>query len=289
MAARSFRELLSRDEPLILMGAHDALSARLIEQAGFEAYMIGGFPAVGARYGVPDIGLKGLGEISAAVKDITAACELPVLVDCDDGYGDVKNVVHTIHTYERLGAAALMIEDQRWPKRCGHMAGKSVVPAEEMEAKVRAATQERMNRETFIWARTDARGPLGLDEALRRAERYLRAGADGIFVEAPRSVEELEVIGRSFDVPQLANPFEGGLSPLLKPAEYYRLGFGALGYGTNLIMRITRTMQLALRDIRSGKFELMGTGVTLEQYLTAVGIERWAEVENRHGRKAGPG
>jgi 2-methylisocitrate lyase-like PEP mutase family enzyme len=289
MASKSFRELLLRDEPLILMGAHDALSARLIEQAGFEAYMIGGFPAVGARYGVPDIGLKGLGEISAAVKDITAACELPVLVDCDDGYGDVKNVVHTIHTYERLGAAALMIEDQRWPKRCGHMAGKSVIAAEDMEAKVRAAVEERMLPETFIWARTDARGPLGLDEALRRAERYLRAGADGLFVEAPRSVEELEIIGRSFDVPQLANPFEGGLSPVLKPAEYYRLGFRALGYGTNLIMRITKTMQLALEDIRSGKFALMGTGVTLEEYLSAVGIERWDEVENRHGGKAGAG
>jgi 2-methylisocitrate lyase-like PEP mutase family enzyme len=157
-----------------------------------------------------------------------------------------------------------MIEDQRWPKRCGHMAGKSVIAAEDMEVKVRAAAGERMLPETFIWARTDARGPLGLDEALRRAERYLRAGADGLFVEAPRSVEELEIIGRSFDVPQLANRFEGGLSPVLKPAEYYNLGFRALGYGTNLIMRVTKTMQLALRDIRSGKFALMDTGVALE-------------------------
>src|SRR3990172_2462790 len=150
MAMKSFRELLSREGPLILPGAHDALSARLIKQAGFEAYFVGGFPVVGVRHGVPDIGLKSLGEISSAVRDIIAACDLPVFVDADDGYGDVKNVVHTVHTYERMGVAALLIEDQRWPKRCGHMAGKAVVPAERMEAKIRAATRERMRPETFI-------------------------------------------------------------------------------------------------------------------------------------------
>ena len=282
MPARTFRELLARDGPLILPGAHDALSARLIAQAGFEGYFVGGFPLVGARYGVPDIGLKGLGEISAGVRDIMAASDLPVFVDADDGYGDVKNVVHTVHAYERLGVAALQIEDQRWPKRCGHMAGKVVVPAEEMEAKIRAAASERMHRETFIWARTDARGPLGLDEAMRRAERYLRAGADSIFIEALRSVEEMETVGRAFDVPLQANPLEGGISPILRPEEYHRLGFKVIVYGINLLMQVTKRMKLVLEDIRSGSFELTGTGASFQEYLSVVGFDDWAEIENRN-------
>ena len=278
----TFRELLAGDGPLILPGAHDALSAKLIKQAGFEGYFIGGFPLVGARYGVPDIGLKGFGEISAGIRDIMAACDLPVFVDADDGYGDVKNVVHTVHAYERLGVAALQIEDQRWPKRCGHMAGKVVVPAEEMEAKIRAATGERMRPETFIWARTDARGPLGLDEAMRRAERYLRAGADSIFIEALRSVEEMETVGRAFDVPLQANPLEGGISPILRPEEYYALGFKVIVYGINLLMQVTKRMKLVLEDIRSGRFELTGTGASFQEYLSVVGFDDWAGIETRH-------
>src|SRR5499427_1235166 len=210
----SFRQIITKAAKdrriLVVPGAHDALSARLIERIGFEAYFIGGFPAVGARYGVPDIGLKGFGEISACVRDIMAACDLPVFVDGDDGYGDVKNVVHTVQSYERMGVSAILIEDQQWPKRCGHMVGKKVVPTELAEAKIKAACAERLNPETWILARTDARGVHDLDEAMRRAERFVRAGADGIFIEAPRSVEELEVIGKAFDVPQICNPFMGG-------------------------------------------------------------------------------
>ena len=281
MTRRSFRSLLAADGPLVLPGAHDALAARLIQRAGFEGFFIGGFGVVGARYGVPDVGLKALGDISQAVRDILAACDLPVLVDADDGYGDVKNVVHTVHTYERMGVGALFLEDQRWPKRCGHLEGKAVVPVEEMEAKIRAATTERMNPDTFIIARTDARAVTGLDDAMRRAERYLRAGADCIFIEALRTVEELERVGEAFKL-QVANPLAGGISPILRPEEYYRLGFKILPYGIDLILRVTRTMQLALEDMRSGKFELMGTGASLQEYLSAVEFEEWSGIESRY-------
>jgi 2-methylisocitrate lyase-like PEP mutase family enzyme len=283
MTKKTFRDLLAADGPLVLPGAHDALSARLIKQAGFAGYFIGGFPVVGARYGVPDIGLKGLGEISAAVADIVAACDLPVFVDIDDGYGDVKNAVHTVHTYERLGVAAVQIEDQQWPKRCGHMAGKSVVPAEEMAAKVRAIQQEKMNPDTFLWARTDARGPLGLDEALRRAARYLRAGADGIFVEAPRTLEELERVARAFDVTQAANPLEGGVTPILPPDELYQLGFKVTIYGINLVLHATRTMQLVLEDIRMGHFAMQGKGASFKEFVSAVGFDEWARIDKTFG------
>lgn len=290
MTRNSFRSLLAADGPLILPGAHDALAARLIQRAGFEGYFIGGFGAVGARFGVPDIGLKSLGDISQAVRDILAACELPVLVDADDGYGDVKNVVQTVHTYERMGVGALFLEDQRWPKRCGHLEGKAVVPVEEAEAKIRAAAQERINPDTFLIARTDARAVTGLDDAMRRAERYLKAGADCIFIEALRSVEELERVGKAFDL-QVANPLAGGVSPILRPEEYFRLGFKILPYGIDLILRVTRTMQLALEDMRSGKFALMGTGATLQEYLSVVGFDEWTRIEGSYaaaGRAAEP-
>jgi 2-methylisocitrate lyase-like PEP mutase family enzyme len=287
MTRKPFRSLLAADGPLILPGAHDALAARLIGRAGFEGYFIGGFGAVGARFGVPDIGLKSLGDISLAVRDILAACDLPVLVDADDGYGDVKNVVQTVHTYEQMGVGALFLEDQRWPKRCGHLEGKSVVPVEEHEAKIRAAAQERINPDTFLIARTDARAVTGLDDAMRRAERYLKAGADCIFIEALRTVEELERVGKAFDL-QVANPLAGGVSPILRPEEYFRLGFKILPYGIDLILRVTRTMQLALEDMRSGKFELMGTGATLQEYLSVVGFEEWTRIEGSYrAAKAG--
>lgn len=281
MTRKPFRSLLAAEGPLILPGAHDALAARLIQRAGFPGFFIGGFGAVGARFGVPDIGLKSLGDLSQAVGDIMAASDLPVLVDADDGYGDVKNVVQTVHTYERMGVGALFLEDQRWPKRCGHLEGKSVVPVEQHEAKIRAAAQEKMNPETFLIARTDARAVTGLDDAMRRAERYLKAGADCIFIEALRTVEELERVGKAFDL-QVANPLAGGVSPILRPEEYFRLGFKILPYGIDLILRVTRAMQVALEDMRSGKFALMGTGATLQEYLQVVGFEDWTRIETAY-------
>jgi 2-methylisocitrate lyase-like PEP mutase family enzyme len=281
MKAPTFRSLLDADGPLILPGAHDALAARLIQRAGFKGYFIGGFGAVGARYGVPDIGLKSLGDLSQVVRDIMNACDLPVLVDADDGYGDVKNVVHTVHTYERMGVDALFLEDQRWPKRCGHLEGKKVVPVEEHEVKIRAAVSEKLHPDTFFIARTDARAVTGLDDAMRRAERYLRAGADAIFIEALKSVEEFERVGQAFDL-LVANPLAGGVSPILRPEEYFKLGFKILPYGIDLILRVTRTMQDALEHMRSGRFALMGTGATLQEYLSIVGFDDWTRVENTY-------
>src|SRR2546423_12303081 len=218
-AKPTWKELLARSEPLILPCAHDALSARLIERAGFSAYSVGGYALVGARYALPDIGLIAFGEMSAGIRDIMSASRLPVLIDCDDGYGDVKNVTRTIAGYEAMGVSAIFMEDQRAPKRCGHMAGKAVIPAELMATKLRAAVDARRSADLFIIARTDARAVHGLDEALRRAEIYLKAGADGLFIEAPQSPEELARIGRAFaGVPQLANMLEAcGRTPVLPP------------------------------------------------------------------------
>ena len=280
-----WRELLAIERPLVLPCAHDALSARLIERAGFKAYSIGGFPLVGARHAIPDVGLVALAEMSAGMRDVMAATTLPVLIDGDDGYGDVKNVTRTIRAYEDMGASAIFIEDQVAPKRCGHMAGKDVVPTEAMERKLRAAAGARRDRETFLVARTDARAVHGLDEALRRAERYLKAGADGIFIEAPENIDELTRVGREFrHVPQIANMLEGGRTPLTAPKDLYAMGFAMVAYPTSLIFRVARTIEKALADMQTGRLALEGEGVGFEAFKAIVGYDGWAEIEERFGR-----
>jgi 2-methylisocitrate lyase-like PEP mutase family enzyme len=281
---RSFRQALNRAVAerrlLVVPGAYDALSALLIERAGFDTMFIGGFPVAGARYGVPDIGLKGFTDIAGAVRDIIAATDVPILVDADDGYGDVKNAVHTVQSYERMGASAVFLEDQAWPKRCGHMAGKRVVPAEAMEAKIRATMAERLFPETLICVRTDARAVHGLDEALRRAERYIRAGAEAIFVEAPESVEELKRVAKSFDVPQFANPLVGGRTPLLSPREFEQLGFNAICFGLETIMHAAKAMAAVIEDMRSGAFARRNQGMSFEEFKSVVHYDRWDRIDN---------
>ena len=281
MKRPNWRQALEAERPLLLPVAHDALSARLIERAGFRAYSIGGFALVGSRHALPDVGLVGLGEMSAGMRDIVAASGLPVLIDGDDGYGDVKNVTRTIRTYEEIGAAAILLEDQVAPKRCGHMAGKSVIPADAMATKIRAASAARQDG-IFIVARTDARAAHGLDEALRRAELYLKAGADGIFIEAPETLGELTRVGAEFrHVPQLANMLEGGRTPLLAAAELFNLGFAMIAYPTTLIFRAVRTMEKALADLKAGRLSPAGEGVEFDAYKEIVGFRQWAEIEER--------
>ncbi len=278
----TFRQLVQSERPLVLPGAHDALTALLIRQAGFKAYFIGGFPVAGVRHGLPDIGLLGGREFLDAYRDILHVNPSPVLVDADNGYGDVKNVVHTVHQLEKEGAQALFFEDQVSPKRCGHIAGKALIGVDEMVAKIRAATRERLNPDTFIIARTDAREVHGMDEALRRGEQYLRAGADGLFIEAPTSIEEMALIGRTFDVPQLANMLEGGRTPILKPAELEQLGFRIVIYGTSILMRYAKVIQETLADIQSGELKLSGTGVSFNDYKDMLGMGEWSRIENAY-------
>ena len=276
----TWRELLTAARPLVLPGAYDALSARLIEHEGFEATVIGGFSLAGSRYGLPDIGLLGLAEMAAGVTDIINASNLAVLVDADDGYGDVKSVARTVRTYERIGVAALLLEDQVSPKRCGHAAGKDVVSPEIMEGKIRAAVATRSSENLFIIARTDARAVHGLDDALRRCERYIAAGADGIFVEAPETVEELERIARTFDVPQMANMLIGGRTPILSCHDLYEIGFQMVVHGTTLIKRVTRVLQDLLEDLRADALDCaLDNFATLDEFMRLTDIEGWQEIE----------
>ena len=280
----SWKDLLARERPLLLPGAHDALSARLIERAGFAAYVIGGFALVGSRHALPDIGLVGYGEMSAGIRDTIAASQLPVMVDTDHGYGDIKNVTHTIRGYEAMGVSAIFMEDQTAPKRCGHMAGKSVIDANDMATKIRAAAAARRSSDFFIVARTDARAVHGLDEALRRGELYLKAGADGLFIEAPETIEELAKVGRTFQgVPQLANMVEGGgQTPILSPAELHKLGFSMVAYPTTLLFSVAQTIGKVLAELKAGRPLRKGEAVDFAQFKDITDFADWAKIEDAH-------
>jgi methylisocitrate lyase len=285
----SWRSLLQQHKCLQLPAAHDALSAKLIDRAGFVAYQVGGFALEGARYGVPDIDLIRFGEKSEAVREIIAASDLPVLVDCDDGYGDVKNVTHTVNAYEQMGVSAIFIEDQRPPKRCGHMAGKEVIPAEEMAEKLRAAAAARADKDSlFLVARTDSAEPNGLEDAMHRCELYLKAGADAIYIEAEHSEKDLKRIAREFKgVHKVVNVFEGGgKSPWMSPRQLQDMGFNMALYPTTVLFRMTHAIEDALRTLRSGKPMDSKHAVSMKDFELIVDLPDWALVESRF--RSGP-
>lgn len=253
--------------PLILPGAPDALGARVIEALGFEAVYVTGAGVTNARLGVPDLGLITLTELADTVEGVRAAVALPIVVDADTGFGGPLNVRRTVQTLERRGANAIQLEDQTFPKRCGHFAGKEVIPAAEMVAKLHAALDARASDALLIIARTDARQMLGLEAALERAELYREAGADVIFVEAPKSADELAQVGRRLDGPLLVNIVEGGATPQLPASELSALGFTVVLYANAALRGALHGMQVVLGHLRE-------TGSTLGAHEQMVG---WAE------------
>ncbi|MEP7312570.1 MAG: isocitrate lyase/PEP mutase family protein [Pseudomonadota bacterium] len=284
MSIRSIRSLLAEEDPLIVPIAHDALSARLIELAGFKAYSVGGFALAGVRYCLPDVGLTSFGEFAAGVRDIMMGSTLPVIIDGDDGYGDVKNVTRTVQTYEAMGVAGLVLEDQTNPKRCGHMAGKSVVGLDVATRKLEAALAARRDPAFFICGRTDARAVNGLDDAIARARRFVEIGVDAVIVEAPQSVEELRRIGGSIEAIQFANMAEAGRTPILPPAELKAMGFSIIVYPGTLLLRVVKTIQDALRDLRAGTLQLPEGAPNFQQITEVLELPRWGQIEDRFGR-----
>jgi 2-methylisocitrate lyase-like PEP mutase family enzyme len=281
---RNWKRLLKKHKPMQLVAACDALTAKLIEQAGFPAYQVGGFALDGMRFGFPDMDVNRLGEKSAVVRDIMQACDLPVLVDCDDGYGDEKNVAHTIHIYDRLGASAIFMEDQKSPKRCGHMGGKKVIEPKDMVNKIKAACSARPDPEQlFIIARTDSIAVNGVDDALRRGEMYLKAGADGIYVEGPRNMKQLEAVGRAFKgEPLVVTMLEGGgVTPWATPQDFYSMGFNMILYPTTVLFRVTRAIQRSLADLKAGLPMPENDSVTMTEFEEIVDIAYWKAIEEK--------
>ncbi|HEX3149750.1 MAG TPA: isocitrate lyase/PEP mutase family protein [Gemmataceae bacterium] len=285
-ASRStWKSLLANDTPLLLPAAHDALTARLIARAGFRGYQVGGFALAGARYAFPDIDLIQFYEENEAIRQILAASQLPVLVDANDGFGDVKNVTRTIRGYEELGASAIFIEDQVAPVSCGQMGKKEVVSIKQMVGKIKAALAARKNADTFILARTDGRSAAGVIEAIKRAEAYRDAGADGVYVEGLRSAAELKRVGKVLAGTYLATTLMegGGQLSWLPAAEIYDYGFQMILYPTTVLFQMTRAIEKALLALHAGKPMSLVNAVDLNRFEEIVGLEGWQTVETQFG------
>ncbi|HEX2230423.1 MAG TPA: isocitrate lyase/PEP mutase family protein, partial [Candidatus Binatia bacterium] len=221
----SVRQVLDRDGQLIMPGVYDALSAKIAARAGFEVIFITGYSLSATLLGEPDFGLLTQTEVIAAARRISPVVDVPVIVDADTGYGNAINVIRTVEELIRCGAAGMFLEDQVWPKRCGHMRGKQVIALDEQLNKLRAAIDARKNGNFFIVARTDSRQGLGLSEAITRGIAFKEAGADAVFIEAPQSKEEMKEIARQVPGPLVANMLERGVTPLMGPKELLDLGF----------------------------------------------------------------
>jgi carboxyvinyl-carboxyphosphonate phosphorylmutase len=245
------RALLQRPRILLAPGAWDALSARLIQQAGFEAVYMTGAGVTISLLGGPDVGLTTMSEMVDQARRIAAATDLPVIADADTGYGNALNVMRTIREFERAGVAGVHLEDQVAPKKCGHFEGKRLISEEEMAGKIGAAVEARQDPDFVLIARVDARAVAGIDEAIRRGRRYRQAGADVIFIEAPASVDELRLVGRSFDCPLLANMVEGGKTPLLPAEELEALGFRLAIFPGSLYRAAVPAIRRTLEELRA--------------------------------------
>jgi 2-methylisocitrate lyase-like PEP mutase family enzyme len=249
-ARTSLRRLVERRDAVLVPGAANALTARIIEDLGFEAAYLTGAGLANTHLGMPDLGLTTVTELAETAARIADVCSLPLIVDIDTGFGNALNVYRTVALLERAGAAALQIEDQVFPKKCGHFAGKGVIPLPEMLGKVKAALDARKDQNTLIIARTDARAVEGFERALERAHAMTEAGADVLFVEAPESVEEMRAIG-ALPAPQVANIVIGGRTPNLPIDELRGMGFSVALYANAALQATIRAVQDVLGHLKS--------------------------------------
>ena len=282
------RERLGGPEIVVLPGAYDALSARLAQRAGFDALFTTGFGFSAAALGAPDYGLLTASEVLDRVRPIAAAVDVPLVADMDTGYGNPLNVVRTVRECVAAGVAGIILEDQEWPKKCGHFEGKRVIPAVEHAQKLRAAADARdaAGDDLVIVGRTDARAPLGLDEAIRRGRLYREAGADVVFVEAPQSLAELKAVREAIpDAPLFANMIEGGKTPLLSSAELQELGYAMVVYPLAALFSAARAVADTYRALFEAKTTAGRTDAMagFREFEEIVGVPAWRDLEARYG------
>jgi methylisocitrate lyase len=281
------RDLLKSPEILIAPGAHNAFTAKIIEQAGFKAVYMTGSGAAMDLLGLPDLGFLTMSEMVAHARNIVQATSLPVIADADTGYGNALNVMRTVREYEGAGVAGLHIEDQVAPKRCGHFSGKEVISREEMIGKIKAALDSRRDQNLVVIARTDARAVLGLQEAIERGVAYAEAGADMIFVDAPESAEELSLIARSIPAPLMANLSEGGKTPLLSAQELQDMGYKLVIYPRSAAgaaaKAIQELMAVLKRDGTTEKY--LDRIISFEGRNQITGLAYYRELDKKYLRK----
>ena len=286
MSVRStLRELLAGPDLVMAPGVADALNARLVAREGFKVIYMTGSGTTASRLGMPDIGLLTMTEMVDNAGRIADASGLPVIADADTGYGGPINVQRTTRAYERAGVAGIHIEDQQWPKRCGHLQGKTLIPAAEMAAKVRAATDAREDKDFVVIARTDALSVEGFEQALDRGRLYEEAGADMIFIEAPNTLDQLAAVPRSFRVPTLFNMASSGKTPFLSAQEIQKLGFKVVIYPNFMLLAAVTAAQGVLRELKkTGSIAGLANKITtFTELFDLVGMREVQELEQRYG------
>jgi 2-methylisocitrate lyase-like PEP mutase family enzyme len=275
--AQQIRDLVAADT-VLMPGVYDAITARIAARLDFDIVFISGYSVSAARLGEPDFGFLTESEMADAARSVTRVSRVPVIVDADTGYGNAVNVMRTVRDFQDAGAAGVFLEDQVWPKKCGHFAGKQVISTSEHAAKIRAAADARGERDLFIVARTDARQPLGTDEAIARCLAYKEAGADALFVEAPQSVEELEQIARELPPPLVANMIERGVTPHLTRTELKELGYQLIVCPLAALYAATKAAAKVLTELK----EKETTAALYDELVTFDEFGELVELEQRY-------
>lgn len=277
-----------KQNPIVLPGAFNALSAQLIEQAGFEAMYISGAGLANGVAGLPDIGLLSLTEVTAQVSYITNAVKIPVIADADTGYGEGLHFCRAVEHFEAAGVAGIQIEDQVFPKRCGHLSGKALISPKEMAAKVKAAVETRSDPDFMIIARTDARGVTDFEDAVHRAKAYLDAGADMIFPEALQSAEEFAAFAKAVDAPLLANMTEFGVSPALSAEALFEMGYCIVLFPMSLFRIAAGAMAAALQQLKGdgGTAQMLDNMQTRDALYTLIGYDGFVQRDREMGKKS---
>jgi len=277
-------ELMEKGRILILPGVYDALTAKIAEKTGFQAIVMGGYSISATRLGQPDVGYLTMSEMCSQIKIISDATNIPLIADGDTGYGNPMNVMRTIREYEMSGASGIILEDQQWPKRCGHLEGKQIIPMEEHIKKIEAALEARSDKNFIIIARTDSLKSHGLNEAIRRGNAYRDAGADVVFIEAPQSIEELRTIPKAIkDIPIAVSLIEGGKTPLLSSKNLEGMGFSLLFFGLTALFIVARAwMDALLRLKKEGSPKgLLERMITFHDFNELMGIKDFLDLEER--------
>lgn len=278
------RNLLAGNKIIVAPGAHDALTAKIIERTGFPVVYMTGYGQAASHLGKPDVGLLTLTEMVARAGNIVEAVNVPVIADADTGFGNAVNVIRTVREYEKAGVAAIQLEDQVAPKKCGHMTGRQVVSKEEMIGKIKAAADARRDADLVIIARTDARTVHGIDEALERAKAYEEAGADLLFIESPESIDEMKLITSSFRVPVLANMVEGGRTPFLTCQELEQLKYDLVIFPTASTYLVAKAVAHLMETLlKTGTTKsLLHDMITFEEFNQLIGLPQIREIENTY-------
>lgn len=286
---KSIKKLVyDKSKPLVFPGVYDAITARIAQKAGFEAMFQTGYGTSATLLGMPDYGFIGPTETVENARRICKAVSVPVIVDADTGYGNPLSVWKLVNELESVGASGIFLEDQKWPKRCGHMSGKEVIAKEEYAEKLRAALDARKSKDFVIVARTDARASEGLDAAIKRGLLYKEIGADAIFIEAPKSVEEMKKIGKSIKAPLVANMIEGGATPLLSSQNLHKMGFNLILYPLSVLYANTFATLQILKELKKNgtTSKLKNNLVNFDQFNEIVELSKFKKMEHKYTTKS---